>query len=171
MNADMHLPLFPADGTIVMRDKLTGAVRSVITPAATEKMKQWQAEDERAEAEHQKYWRKALEAALLKDLRENDRLDELAGWLMIFGDTDGLKLFRETVLASGTLDGCPSPEKIIFDVWNEHHESPGDWRGLIWHVRELEGGGGGGGGEPPTPAEPLPVGAVPETSPVYYTQV
>jgi putative DNA primase/helicase len=136
-----------------------------ITEADTEAAAKWLDDNERAEAEHQSYWGKALEAArtactspaLLKDIRENDRLDELAGWLMILGDTDGLKLFRETVIKSGTFDGCKvDREKILDDVWNEHHESPGDWRELLRHVRDLEGGD-----EPPPP---LKIGAVPETS-------
>jgi putative DNA primase/helicase len=157
-----------ADGTIVMRDKLTGTALATITPADHAAIEKWLVDSERAEAEHQSYWGKALEAArsacsspaLLNDIRENDRLDELADWLMILGDTDGLKLFRETVIESGTLDGCRDPEKIIFDAWNDHHASPGDWRGLILHVRALDAGGGG----PPNPGASMTVGAVPEAS-------
>jgi putative DNA primase/helicase len=64
---------------------------------------------------------------------------------MIFGDTEGLTLFRETIMKC-----CSDCEEIILDAWNRHHESPGDWRELITHVRDLNGGGGGD--EPPTPS-------------------
>jgi hypothetical protein len=148
----------PAEGMVSMYRKKDGKLLATWTEEewdkSIEQSRKGLAEKEREEAEHQKYWIAALEMArkactslaLLKDLRENDRLDELAVWLMIFGDTDGLKLFRETVTKSGTLDGIGDAEKIIFDVWNDHHESPGDWRDLIKHVRGLEGGD-----EPPTP--------------------
>jgi putative DNA primase/helicase len=153
------------DGTIVMRSKATGR-EIVIYPEFTAACVQFLAEKEREDAEYQKYWAGALVSvceacgspALLADIRANDRLDPLAEWLMPFGDTDGLKLFREVLRASNTFDGVPASdvEQIMFDVWNEHHESPGDWRDLILHVRKLEGD------EPPPPQ--LKIGTVPEAS-------
>jgi hypothetical protein len=112
-----------------------------ITPEQDAAIEKYQADREREDAESQKYWANALalartacaSPALHKYLREDDHLDELAGWLMIFGDTEGLTLFRETIMKC-----CSDCEEIILDAWNRHHESPGDWRELITHVRELD---------------------------------
>ena len=78
---------------------------------------------------------------------------------MIFGDTEGKRLFRDTLMASGTFEGVPADdaEKIMFDVRNNHHGSPGDWRELLQYVRNLEGGD-----EPPR--DPVKIGTVPEAS-------
>jgi putative DNA primase/helicase len=156
-----------ADGTIVMRDKLTDAMLLTISPADTAAMATWRADSERAEAEYRNYWIAALElmrsardsAALLADIKVNGRLEEIAASMAGHAfDIDARILFRELVQNSGALDGLDA-DYAITQIWEEACAAPGDWRWFVKHVRALDAGG-----EPPKPGESLTVGAVPETS-------
>jgi hypothetical protein len=179
-NADMHLPLAPADGTLAVYDRgcdlavcpeppvnAVSRLLFTIPPADTAAIKECLADKERAEEEHKKYWVAAPELvrsacdskALLTDIQANGRLEEIAASMAghAFG-TDARILFRKLVHKSGVLDGLLDAERVIFQIWEEACEAPGDWRWLVRHVRELDGG------EPPKPGASLPVGTVPETS-------
>lgn len=161
------LPLMPADGTIVMRVKTDGRVLT-ITPADIAAAEKWLADNERAESEYKNYWVAALEmmrsacdsSALLTDIRANGRLEEIAASMAghAFG-TDARILFRQLVQASGVLDGLLDAERVIFQIWEEASEQPGDWRWFVRHVRELERVAGGG--EPPKPGAQVDVLSAP----------
>jgi putative DNA primase/helicase len=181
----VHPPLIPIDGVVAVRYKTADQITTVFsaveqieirrgvkfdgrllftsTPEDAAAIEQWLADKAREETEFQNHWSKALEAAstacrsqaFLKNFRENDLIHELASWLMIFGDRDGKQLYREVIEKSGALDGVEDADYIISDVWNDRHESPGDWKKLIRYVREVEDGD-----EP----APITIGAVPEAS-------
>jgi putative DNA primase/helicase len=163
MNAD--LPLVLTDGAIRICDK-AGREILIVNPADPEAFgKWWVYNQESAAAERQSYWSSTLKlmgsacdsAALLTDIQTNGHLEEIAASMAghAFG-TDARILFGKLVRKSGVLDGLLDAERVIFQIWEEACEEPGDWRWLVKHVRELEESGGDYPPEPPATTAPPP---------------